>query len=132
MRMLGARLLVDEIETTLSLEVRAQRAGLELILEDDVRPRPTQGRVVSVGTDPLLKEEIAVGDVVFFAPTAGNYMTLQGKTFRQLEHLDVTSVMSEEEYQQSLKPITEGTPVSAEQSLQAQPVQHYRNQQEPE
>jgi co-chaperonin GroES (HSP10) len=90
----GARLLVDPIETTLSLEDRAQRAGLEIVLEQDHRPRPTQGRVVALGADPLLQESIKIGDVVFFAPYSGNDVVLEGVTFRQLELQDVTGVMT--------------------------------------
>jgi chaperonin GroES len=93
---LGARLLVEPIITTLSLEERAKNAGIEIVIEEDNRPRPTQGRVIALGSDPLLREEIKEGDVVFYAPYAGNEVTLEGKVFRQLEHQDVTGVMQEE------------------------------------
>jgi chaperonin GroES len=93
---LGPRLLVEPIITTLSLEERAKQAGLEIVIEQDNRPRPTQGKVVALGPDPLLREQIKEGDVVFFAPYSGNEVTLEGKTFRQLELQDVTGVMGPE------------------------------------
>ena len=94
-RPLGARLLVEPIITTLSLEERAAQAGLEIVVEHDNRPRPTQGRVIALGSDPLLREEIKEGDIVFFHPYDGSEVTLAGVTYRQLEHQMITGVMSE-------------------------------------
>lgn len=93
---LGARLLIDPIITTLSLEERAARAGLEIVIENENRPQPTMGKVIAVGSDPLLREEIKVGDVVFFNRYAGHEVTLNGQTFRQLEHNEVTGVQTSE------------------------------------
>lgn len=93
---LGARLLVEPIITTLSLEKRAEAAGLEIVLESENKPRPTQGRVIALGSDPLLREEIKEGDVVFFHPYSGSEVTLAGVVYRQLEHVDVTGVMCPE------------------------------------
>jgi chaperonin GroES len=101
---LGARLLVEPIITTLSLEERAKVAGLEIVIEHDNRPRPTQGRVIALGSDPLLREEIKEGDLVFYAPYSGNEVTLEGKTYRQLEHQDITGVMTPEELATSESP----------------------------
>ena len=90
---LGARLLVEPIVTTVSLEKRAEEAGLSIILEQESIPRPTQGTVIALGSDPLLREEIKEGDIVFFHSYSGSDVTLAGKTYRQLEHQDVTGVM---------------------------------------
>lgn len=89
---LGARLLVEPIITTLSLEERAAAAGLEIVIENENKPRPTQGRVIALGSDPLLREEVKEGDIVFFHPYSGSEVTLCGKTYRQLEHVDITGV----------------------------------------
>jgi len=94
-KILGARLLVDPIITTLSLEQRAANAGLEIVVENENRPRPTMGRVVAVGTDPLLREEIKVGDIVSFMSYAGHDTTLEGHVFRTLEFQDITMVESD-------------------------------------
>lgn len=93
---LGARLLVDPVVTTLSLEERAHRAGLEIIVENENRPQPTMGVVVAVGSDPLLQEEIKVGDWVYFGKYAGHEVVLEGKSFRCLELQEVTGVQAEE------------------------------------
>lgn len=94
-RPLGARLLVDPIVTTLSLEERARRAGLEIVVEQENRPRPTMGRVIAIGSDPLLREEVKVGDIVYFGPHAGHDVVLQDHTYRQIEHQEVTGIQSE-------------------------------------
>jgi co-chaperonin GroES (HSP10) len=94
---IGARLLVDPIITTVSLEKRAEIAGLYIVLEEDNVPKPTQGRVVALGSDPLLQEEIRVGDVAFFHWAAGHEVNLEGRTFRQLELSEVTGVMTPSE-----------------------------------
>ena len=93
---LGARLLVDPIITTVSLEKRAELAGLEIVLEQENIPKPTQGRVIALGSDPLMHEEIKIGDTVFFSWHSGHDVVLDGKTFRQLEHQDITAVMQDD------------------------------------
>lgn len=93
---LGPRLLVEPIITTLSLEERASQAGLEIVLEQENRPLPTQGKVIALGSDPLLREEIKEGDIVFFEKFSGHDVTLAGRTYRQLLHQEVTGVISAE------------------------------------
>jgi co-chaperonin GroES (HSP10) len=95
---LGARLLVEPIITTLTLEERARRAGFEIVLEQDNRPKPTIGKILQLGSDPLMNEELKIGDIVFFNWHSGHDVTLGGVIFRQLEHSEVTGVMSEEEF----------------------------------
>jgi len=97
---LGARLLVQPIVTTLSLEERARNAGLEIVVEQENRPMPTQGVVVAVGSDPLLQEEIKRGDLVFFNKHAGHDVELEGQSYRQLEHQEVTGVVQESDLEE--------------------------------
>lgn len=99
---LGARLLVEPIITTLSLEERGARVGLEVIVENDNRPRPTTGKVVALGSDPLMRELIKEGDIVFFHPYDGSDVTLAGVVYRQLELPMINGVMTKEEYTSSL------------------------------
>lgn len=101
---LGARLLVDPIITTVSLEKRAELAGIEIVLEQDNVPKPTQGRVIALGSDPILQEEVKVGDVVFFNWHSGHEVWLEGKCFRQLEHQEVTGVLQEDDVKTSSAP----------------------------
>ena len=96
-RPLGARLLVDAIVTTVGLEERAKLSGLEIVLEHDNVPRPTQGRVVALGSDPLLHEEVKEGNIVFFKWHDASEVWLEGKCYLQLEHQSITGVMEQEE-----------------------------------
>ena len=93
---LGARLLVDPIITTVSLEERAKNAGLELVLEQENIPAPTQGIVIALGSDPLLREEIKIGDIVFFGRYSGGDVFLEGRRYRQLDHGEITGVIQDE------------------------------------
>lgn len=113
---LGARLLVEPLVTTLSLEERAKNAGLEIVVEHDNRPRPTQGIVIALGPDSLMREQIKEGDTVFFAPYAGSNVTLLGKEYRQLEYPEITGVMTMEE------PLAMEESMAMTESLEAPPT----------
>lgn len=110
---LGARLLVKDIITTLSLEERAKKAGIEIVIEEDNRPRNTSGRVVGIGSDPLLNEEIHVGDIVHFAPYSGKSVFVEGEEFRSLEHQEVEHVECDHATAADVQPVGQLTVGSA-------------------
>jgi co-chaperonin GroES (HSP10) len=89
---MGARLLVQEIITTLSLEERGKRAGLTVIVESDNRPPASTGTVVALGSDPIFEGNVKEGDVVHFHPRAGYEQHLEGKQYRMLEWQEITAV----------------------------------------
>lgn len=90
---MGARLLVSEIITSLSLEERGARAGLTVIVETDNRPTPTTGKIEALGSDPIFKDEdIQIGDIVFYGPHAGTVHTIEGHEFKMLEFQEITLV----------------------------------------
>jgi co-chaperonin GroES (HSP10) len=91
---------VEPIITTLTLEERARKAGLEIVVERDNVPKPTVGKVIALGGDPLMNEEIKEGNVVFFHWHAGHDVTFAGVTYRQLEHPEVTGVMTWQEWEE--------------------------------
>ena len=86
---------MDPIITTVSLEKRAEQAGLEIVLEQENIPKPTQGRVIALGEDPLLRESVKLGEIVFFHAYAGHDVVLEEKTYRQLLISDITGVMDD-------------------------------------
>jgi co-chaperonin GroES (HSP10) len=104
--------LVKDIVTSLSLEERAERAGLSIIIENENRPRPTQGRVIALGSDPIVHDQLKIGDVVFFNPHAGHTVVLEDQEFRMLEFQEVTSVMEED--QSSVEAPTEHNPLTSQ------------------
>lgn len=96
-RPLGARVIVEEITTTLSLEARGKKAGITVITSENNRPRPTQGKVIAVGTDPFLIDNgIKEGSVVTFAPLAGIKVYIEEQEYRSLELQEIIMVTNEE------------------------------------
>lgn len=93
LRPVGERCLVEEDTVEDDLEVRAKKAGLAIVSFEKGLVRPTSGKVVAVGSGPLINEEIRVGDTIFFAQYAGTYTTVEGKRYRNIEVHDITSVL---------------------------------------
>jgi co-chaperonin GroES (HSP10) len=103
-RPLGARVLVDDIVTTLSVEKRMENivgpnnepAGLVAVVAEAQRPQSTQGRVIAVGSDPFVQEQIDVGDIVSFSYLDGTFVHIDGVRFRSLEFQQIIMVTKEE------------------------------------
>lgn len=93
-KVVGARILVKDIAPVDEVQAWAKRTGLHAVTYDQNRPRPTEGVVLAVGSDPLVQEEIQVGDHVFFSKFAGHNVYEEGKEFRSLELQEVTRVKS--------------------------------------
>ena len=92
----GARLWVELITPEDELQQRAEKAGLKLATYDYNKPRPTTGKVVALGQDPLVHEMIQLGDVVFFSRHAGHEIQLEGRTLRSLELQEITAVVRDD------------------------------------
>jgi len=92
---MGSRILVEDIEPIDELTERAKRAGLALAVYDHNKPKATTGRVVALGSDPLLHQELQVGDTVFFARYAGTLTNIDGKQYRTLEFQEITNILRE-------------------------------------
>jgi co-chaperonin GroES (HSP10) len=105
---MGARLLVEEIVTSLSLEERGKLSNLVIVVESDNRPPASMGYVRAIGNDPIFIDVgIKAGDVVHFAPRAGYEQWLEGKRYRMLEWQEITALEQEEpksEYTASTTP----------------------------
>lgn len=102
-RPLGPRVLLDDIITTLSVEERARRIQapgcppMEAVIAETERPKATQGRVIAVGSDPFVQEQISVGDIVSFSYLDGTFVYIDGVRFRSLEFQQIIMVTKEEE-----------------------------------
>ena len=88
---LGARILVEPIEPIDEISARAAKSKLYVVTYDHNKPKPTEGIVVAVGTDPLVQEQIQVGDRVIFSRHSGSEIQVEGKTYRQLDLHEVIS-----------------------------------------
>lgn len=91
-RVVGARVLVKDIEPVDEVQARAKAAGLHMVTYEQNLPKPTEGIVLAVGSDPLVQEEVEVGDHVFFSKFAGHNVYEEGKEFRSLELQEITRV----------------------------------------
>src|SRR5258707_1706398 len=86
---MGDRIFVEEIEPEVSLVNRARAAGLYAVVTEENVPKPTTGRIVAVGDDPLIQSRCKLGDVVSFSAHAGVYQEVEGKTYRCLEGREI-------------------------------------------
>jgi co-chaperonin GroES (HSP10) len=100
---IGARCLVEDLEPEVSLVKRAAKAGLHLVIGEENVPKPTSGKVVAVGSDPLIQELVKLGDVVTFARHAGVYQQIEGKEFRCLELREIIMVIKPKAESQSIQ-----------------------------
>lgn len=102
----GSHLLVDDIVSELTLEHRAEKAGLALIVEHENRPRNTMGTIVALGDDPYFYEQVIVqgrkrqrwqvGDIVTFAWHAGAAQLIEGHEFRSIIWQDIIGTFRED------------------------------------
>lgn len=86
---IGNRILVDTIEPVVEVEERARKAGLFVAVYDHNRPKPTEGIVVAIGSDPMVQEHFQLGDHVTFSKFSGSEIQVEGKTYRQLDFQEV-------------------------------------------
>ena len=91
-KMVGARILVRDVEPVDEVQAWAKRTGLHAVTYDHNRPKPTEGVVLAVGSDPLVQDEVQIGDHVFFSKFAGHNVYEEGREYRSLELQEVTRV----------------------------------------
>lgn len=96
MKVIGPRVLVKEDEVTTGVEVRARESGLHVVIDEKNRPRPTSGRVIQLGTDPLFAEwGLKEGAHVTFGPHAGEFQYIEGQKFRLLEFHEIKMILDD-------------------------------------
>lgn len=93
---LGARVIVEEIQAVDGLTERAKASGLTLVVREENVPKPTTGKVVAVGSDPLTQDQVKEGDIIFFSKHAGSHLLVEGKQYRVIELHEIISVQSPE------------------------------------
>lgn len=90
----GPRLLLElEMPKDLDAE-RASKAGIVLVRSANTSPRPTMGKVLKIGTDPLFADwGIQIGSRVSFAHTAGDRIFLDGDEYRMIELQEIKLIL---------------------------------------
>lgn len=80
---LGNRVLVERVED-------AQTTASGIIIPDNAKEKPSQGKVAAVGGDV---EEISVGDAVVFGKYSGNDITLEGTDYLIMDADDIFGII---------------------------------------
>lgn len=91
----GARVLVEDIIQSLSLEERGAKAGITVIVENENKPPCTMGKIVALGSDPLVHEEYKVNQIVHFDRWAGKEIVIEDKSYRSLEIQEIIGAYDE-------------------------------------
>lgn len=100
---IGARIFVTDITPIDEISARAAKAGIEVLIDEKNKPRPTMGIVVAVGEDPFTKELYKIGDIVMFNKHAGSPFSEDGQQFRSLE---IHEVMGRRKSEHGIEDIT--------------------------
>ena len=80
---LGNRTLVERLE-----EATTTASGI--IIPDNAKEKPSQGKVIAIGEDV---EQIAAGDVVVFGKYSGNEITIDGSQYLIIDADDIYGIM---------------------------------------
>ncbi len=80
---LGNRTLVERLE-----EATTTASGI--IIPDNAKEKPSQGKVIAIGEDV---EQIAVNDVVVFGKYSGNEITLDGTKYLIIDAEDIYGIL---------------------------------------
>ena len=79
---LGDRVVVKTVETE-------EKTSGGIIIPDTAKEKPVMGKVVAVGNDDEVKENLKVGDKVIYAKYGGTEVELDGDQFIVLAYGDV-------------------------------------------
>jgi len=80
---LGNRVLVERMED-------AQTTASGIIIPDNAKEKPSQGKVIAVGNDV---EELSVGDSVVFGKYSGNEIKLDGTNYLIMDADDIFGII---------------------------------------
>lgn len=100
----GARLFVRDITPIDEVSMRAEAAGLAVVIDEANKPRPTMGIVLAIGEDPLAQELYKVGQIVMFGKHSGNTFMEAGQMYRSVELHEIIGVREAEDGLEDLLP----------------------------
>ena len=75
-------------------EIEEGRTKSGIIIPDTAKEKPRTGRVVGVGTDEELAENIKVGDRIVFAKFTGDEIEYKGKKYLIVSRSDILAVIN--------------------------------------
>jgi len=76
-----------------SEEMEESRTKSGIIIPDTAKEKPRTGKVIEVGTDDELAENIKVGDKIVFAKFSGDEIEFEGKKYLIASRSDILAVI---------------------------------------
>jgi len=74
-------------------EVAESKTKGGIIIPDTAKEKPRTGKVIEVGTDEELAENIKVGDTIVFAKFTGDEVEFEGKKYLIVSRGDILAVI---------------------------------------
>jgi chaperonin GroES len=74
-------------------EVTESQTKSGIILPDTAKEKPRRGKVVEVGTDEELADNIKVGDTIVYAKFTGDEIEFEGKKYLIISRGDILAVI---------------------------------------
>jgi chaperonin GroES len=74
-------------------EIEESRTKSGIIIPDTAKEKPRTGKVIEVGTDEELAENIKVGDKIVFAKFTGDELEFEGKKYLIVSKSDILAVI---------------------------------------
>ncbi|MCB0282823.1 MAG: co-chaperone GroES [Calditrichae bacterium] len=70
-----------------------QKVGSIIIPDTAAKEKPTMGKVVAVGTDEDLKENIKAGDTIIYSKYAGDEIKVDDKEYMIIQRSDILAIV---------------------------------------
>ena len=74
-------------------DIGESRTKSGIIIPDTAKEKPRTGKVIEVGTDEELAENIKVGDKIVFAKFTGDELEFEGKKYLIVSRSDILAVI---------------------------------------
>lgn len=85
---LDDRVLIEPVE-------EESKTPSGIIIPDTAKEKPIVGKVLAVGTDEDLRENIKEGDRVLFAKYGGEDLTVDGKDLKIIQRSDILAIIED-------------------------------------
>jgi len=85
---LDDRVLIEKAQ-----EENEQKVGSIIIPDTATKEKPTMGKVVAVGTDEDLKENIKKGDTIIYSKYAGDEIKVDDKEYMIIQRSDILAIV---------------------------------------
>lgn len=85
---LDDRVLIEKAQ-----EDNEQKVGSIIIPDTATKEKPTMGKVIAVGTDEELKENIKKGDTIIYSKYAGDEIKVDDNEYMIIQRADILAIV---------------------------------------